>query len=67
MPGPVRDPAAKLLAHRREADDPMEKPGGEVRTTSEESRCSEKAGLSPGTLMYVGDKKIEKPRVTVID
>jgi magnesium transporter len=35
--------------------------------TSEEIRRSEKAGLSPGTLMYVGDKKVEKSRITVID
>lgn len=35
--------------------------------TREEARRSEKAGLSPGTLMYVGDKKVEKPRITVID
>jgi magnesium transporter len=35
--------------------------------TSEEARRSEKAGLSPGTLMYIGDKKTEKPRITVID
>ena len=26
-----------------------------------------KAGLEPGTLMYVGDKKGGKPRITVID
>ena len=35
--------------------------------TSEEIKRSEKAGLSPGTLMYVGDEKSGKPRVTVID
>ncbi len=35
--------------------------------TSEEARRSEKAGLSPGTLMFIGDKKMEKPRITVID
>ena len=35
--------------------------------TSEESRRSEKAGMSPGTLMHVGEKKIEKTRITVID
>jgi magnesium transporter len=34
---------------------------------SEEIRRSEKAGLSPGTLMYVGDKKAGRPRITVID
>ncbi|HMA53742.1 MAG TPA: magnesium/cobalt transporter CorA [Acidobacteriota bacterium] len=35
--------------------------------TSEEIRRSEKAGLSPGTLMYVGEEKSEKPRITVMD
>jgi len=35
--------------------------------TSEEIRRSGKAGLSPGTLMYVGDKKVGKSRITVID
>jgi magnesium transporter len=35
--------------------------------TSEEIKRSEKAGLSPGTLMYVGDEKSGKPRITVID
>ncbi|TFG57761.1 MAG: magnesium/cobalt transporter CorA [Candidatus Aminicenantes bacterium] len=35
--------------------------------TSEEARRSEKAGLSPGTLMHVGEKKTEKTRITVID
>jgi magnesium transporter len=35
--------------------------------TSEEARRSEKAGMSPGTLMHVGEKKIEKTRITVID
>lgn len=35
--------------------------------TSEEIRRSEKAGLSPGTLMYVGDKEAGPPRITVID
>ena len=35
--------------------------------TSEEIRRSDKAGLEPGTLMYVGDKKAGKPRITVID
>lgn len=34
---------------------------------SEEIKRSEKAGLSPGTLMYVGDEKSGKPRITVID
>ena len=35
--------------------------------TSEEILRSEKTGLPPGTLMYVGDKKTEKTRITVID
>jgi magnesium transporter len=35
--------------------------------TSEEIRRSDKAGLEPGTLMYVGEKKDGKPRITVID
>jgi magnesium transporter len=35
--------------------------------TSEEIRRSEKAGLSPGTLIHVGAKKVEKTRITVID
>ena len=35
--------------------------------TSEEIRRSDKAGLSPGTLMYIGEKKAGKPRITVID
>jgi magnesium transporter len=34
---------------------------------SEETLRSEKSGLPPGTLMYVGDKKTEKTRITVID
>jgi magnesium transporter len=35
--------------------------------TADETRRSEKAGLSPGTLMYVGEKKPERSRITVID
>jgi len=35
--------------------------------TSEETRRSDKAGLSPGTLIYVGDKEPVKTRITVID
>jgi len=35
--------------------------------TSEEARRSEKAGLSPGTLMHVGEKRTGKTRITVID
>jgi magnesium transporter len=35
--------------------------------TAEEIKRSDKAGLSPGTLMYVGEKKAGKPRITVID
>jgi magnesium transporter len=34
---------------------------------SEETKRSDKLGLSPGTLMYVGEKKTEKTRITVID
>ena len=35
--------------------------------TRAEIRRSEKLGLSPGTLMHVGEKKTEKTRITVID
>ncbi|MGZ5487322.1 MAG: magnesium/cobalt transporter CorA [Candidatus Aminicenantales bacterium] len=35
--------------------------------TSEEIKRSEKAGLPPGTLMYVGEEKTGKPRITVMD
>ena len=35
--------------------------------TGEEIRRSEKAGLSPGTLMHVGAKKMERARITVLD
>ena len=35
-----------------------------ARTNSKRSR---KRGLSPGTLMHVGEKKVEKTRITVID
>ena len=35
--------------------------------TSEETLRSEKLGLSPGTLMYVGAKKTDKTRITIID
>jgi magnesium transporter len=35
--------------------------------TSDEIKRSEKTGLSPGTLMYVGEEKSEKPRITVMD
>jgi magnesium transporter len=35
--------------------------------TADETRRSDKAGLSPGILMYVGEKKVGKPRITVID
>jgi magnesium transporter len=30
-------------------------------------RTSKKAGLSPGTLVHIGEKKVEKVRITVID
>jgi magnesium transporter len=29
-------------------------------------RRSQKVGLPPGTLMYIGDKKVETPRITII-
>ncbi len=35
--------------------------------TSDEIKRSEKAGLSPGTLMYVGEEKSGKPRITIMD
>ncbi len=35
--------------------------------TTDEIKRSEKVGLPPGTLMYVGDKPIERSRITVID
>jgi magnesium transporter len=35
--------------------------------TEQPIKRSDKAGLSPGTLMYVGDKKDGKSRITVID
>src|SRR4030065_519507 len=35
--------------------------------TGDEIKRSEKAGLPPGTLMYVGSKAAEKSRITVID
>ena len=35
--------------------------------TRAEIRRSEKSGLSPGTLMHVGEKKTEKTRITIID
>jgi magnesium transporter len=35
--------------------------------TAEEIRRSDKAGLSPGTLMHVGAKKTERIRITVLD
>jgi magnesium transporter len=35
--------------------------------TSEEIKRSEKAGLPPGTLMYVGEEKAGKPRITIMD
>jgi magnesium transporter len=30
-------------------------------------RISRKSGLSPGTLVHIGDKKIEKPKISIID
>ena len=35
--------------------------------TADEIKRSDKAGLSPGTLMYVGEKKAQSSRITVID
>ena len=35
--------------------------------TADEIKRSEKAGLPPGTLMYVGDKPTKRSRITVID
>ena len=35
--------------------------------TADEIKRSEKAGLSPGTLKYIGEKKVERSRITVID
>jgi len=35
--------------------------------TADEIRRSEKDGLSPGTLIYIGEKKVERSRITVID
>jgi len=35
--------------------------------TADEIKRSDKAGLSPGTLMYVGEKKVQSSRITVID
>ena len=31
------------------------------------NRRSQKAGLPPGTLIYIGDKKVEKPRISLIE
>ena len=30
-------------------------------------RRSQKAGLPPGTLIYIGDKKVETPRISLIE
>ncbi len=30
-------------------------------------RISRKSGLSPGTLVHIGDRKIEKPKISIID
>jgi magnesium transporter len=57
----------KLLEDHRETDYPEETSSEEVRMTSEEIPRSEKMGLSPGTLMHVGEKRTEKIRITVID
>jgi magnesium transporter len=46
---------------------PEESPDEEVDMDSEETRRSEKAGLSPGSLVHVGARKTEKTRITIID
>jgi magnesium transporter len=66
-PWPSPDPIPKPLENRRETGYPEGNACEEADMTSEEARRSEKAGLSPGTLIYIGDKKLEKPRITVID
>ena len=35
--------------------------------TDSESKRSSKAGLSPGSLVHIGERKVEKVRITVID
>ena len=30
-------------------------------------KISKKVGLAPGTLVHIGEKKVENPRITVID
>ena len=39
----------------------------EAGMDSEETKRSDKLGLSPGTLMHVGEKKTEKTSIKVID
>jgi len=38
-----------------------------MRNSRQTKKHSKAAGLPPGTLIYIGDKKLEKPRITVID
>ncbi|MBE0535111.1 MAG: magnesium/cobalt transporter CorA [Phycisphaerae bacterium] len=38
-----------------------------MKTNKNNKRVSKKAGLPPGTLVHVGERKTDKPRVTVMD
>ncbi len=38
-----------------------------MATAKQNKRRSKKAGLPPGTLVHIGEKKLESPRITVID
>ena len=40
--------------------------GLKKRTSRFMKKTSQKAGMSPGTLMHIGEKKIEKARITLI-
>ena len=41
---------------------------GLIKKTSKfMKKTSQKAGMSPGTLMHIGEKKIEEPRITLIN
>jgi magnesium transporter len=41
---------------------------GLIKKTSKfMQKTSHKAGMSPGTVMHIGEKKIEKPRITIIN
>ena len=37
------------------------------KTSKFMKKTSQKAGMSPGTLMHIGEKKIERPRITLIN